>query len=298
MMLYEKMRPDTFDGYIWKDESLKTGIQKWCQNPLDYPSIIFTGPSGCGKTTLAKIIANELAASMGAESKFVPASMCGVDELRELETYALTGFAPIKLIILDEAERFSRSAQEFLRNMIDKLSDADVRFILTANYKNKIIDPLLGRMIHFEIDRLDRDSFVDFVIDAALEAGLDVENEDTATKLGAIIERNYPNVRAALNAIQYLGIGVNGNLPVDVKSWAVSLLKSNEDFRPSLVSFGQVEYSQAYEGLFDYCMDNGRTDLIQVIARHVGNPGNETYPQIVFTACVLELREALANVSN
>ena len=55
----EKYRPNTLDGYVFKDDRQKSQIEGWIKDG-SIPHLMFSGNAGVGKTTLAKILVNTL----------------------------------------------------------------------------------------------------------------------------------------------------------------------------------------------------------------------------------------------
>ena len=55
----EQYRPNTLNGYVFRDQTQKEQIQGWGQSG-SIPHLLFSGAPGTGKTTLAKILFNEL----------------------------------------------------------------------------------------------------------------------------------------------------------------------------------------------------------------------------------------------
>jgi replication factor C small subunit len=51
----EKYRPDTLDGYVFKDDHQRAQIESWIAEG-SIPHLLFSGNAGVGKTTLAKIL--------------------------------------------------------------------------------------------------------------------------------------------------------------------------------------------------------------------------------------------------
>jgi hypothetical protein len=49
----EKYRPDTLDGYVFKDKMMELQIREWIENPqkkrIPIPNIMFAGSPGTGK---------------------------------------------------------------------------------------------------------------------------------------------------------------------------------------------------------------------------------------------------------
>ena len=107
-------------------------------------NMLFTGTAGLGKTTVAKALCNEL----GLDYIIVNGSEEGnIDTLRGkikqfASTVSLSG--GYKVVILDEADYLTHQTQPALRNFMEEFA-ANCGFILTCNYKNKIIEPLQSR---------------------------------------------------------------------------------------------------------------------------------------------------------
>ena len=55
----EKYRPNTLEGYVFRDENQKTQVEQWIK-ARTIPHLLFSGAPGVGKTTLAKILLNTL----------------------------------------------------------------------------------------------------------------------------------------------------------------------------------------------------------------------------------------------
>jgi len=137
----EKYRPDVLENYIGNDV-IKAKLEQYIQTQ-DIPHLLFYGTAGTGKTTAAKILVKNI----DCDYMFINASdERGIDTVRDkIKGFASTvGFAPLKIVVLDEADFLGREAQPALRNMMEAHA-ASTRFILTANYVERIIDPLVSR---------------------------------------------------------------------------------------------------------------------------------------------------------
>jgi len=116
----------------------------------ELPNMMFSGTAGTGKTTVAKAMCEEL----GLDYIVINASADGnIDTLRgKIKQFAssvsLSG--GYKVVILDEADYLNpQSTQPALRNFIEEFSN-NCRFIMTCNFKNKIIEPLHSRCSVYE----------------------------------------------------------------------------------------------------------------------------------------------------
>lgn len=144
----EKYRPKTVEETVLPKE-----LKETFQNIVDkgeVPNMLFTGTAGLGKTTVAKAICNQL----GLDYIVINGSEEGnIDTLRGkikqfASTVSLTG--GYKVVILDEADYLNpQSTQPALRGFIEEFSN-NCRFILTCNFKNRIIEPLHSRCSVYE----------------------------------------------------------------------------------------------------------------------------------------------------
>jgi DNA polymerase III delta prime subunit len=139
-----KYSPTEVDDLIATD-AMKADVQKILDNGRA-PNLLLVGPPGIGKTTIAKLLADKL----GADSTIINASLKGnIDTLRNevsqfAGTVSLSGAH--KYVILDEADYLNpQSTQPALRNFIDTFT-SNCGFFLTANYGNRIIEPLRKRL--------------------------------------------------------------------------------------------------------------------------------------------------------
>jgi len=146
----EKYRPTSVQDCILSDELIETFNAIVSSGEL--PNMLFTGTAGLGKTTVAKALCNQL----GLDYILINGSEeSGIDVLRNkikqfASTVSLSG--GVKVIILDEADYLNpTSTQPALRAFIEEFSD-NCRFIFTANFKGRIIEPLHSRCAVIEFN--------------------------------------------------------------------------------------------------------------------------------------------------
>tara|TARA_R110002020_G_scaffold473289_1_gene702355 strand:- start:2229 stop:3167 length:939 start_codon:yes stop_codon:yes gene_type:complete len=149
----EKYRPRTVSDTILPD-NLKQTFQQFVDNK-NIPNLLLAGGPGVGKTTIAKAMLDELE----CDYIVINGSLSGnIDTLRNdimqfASSMSLVGGR--KYVILDEADYLNpNSTQPALRNFMEEFSK-NCGFIMTCNFKNRIIDPLQSRcsVIDFNIDK-------------------------------------------------------------------------------------------------------------------------------------------------
>jgi len=203
----EKYRPRTIADTILPD-GLKQTFQKMVDTG-ELPNMLFTGTAGLGKTTIARALCNEL----DLDYIIINGSEEGnIDTLRtKIKQFASTvslqgGY---KVVILDEADYLNpQSFQPALRGFIEEFAN-NCRFILTCNFKNRIIEPLHSRCGVYEFNTTKKDmaqlagNFMQRAT-AILEAE---EVECDKKVLADLIMKFAPDWRRILNELQRYGIG-------------------------------------------------------------------------------------------
>ena len=149
-LFVEKYRPQTISDCILP-QGLKDTFEQIVQKG-ELPNMMFTGSAGVGKTTVARALCNEL----DLDYMMINGSEDGnIDTLRgKIKQFASTVslHGGQKVVILDEADYLNPSStQPALRGFIEEFS-SNCRFILTCNFKNRIIEPLHSRCSIYEFN--------------------------------------------------------------------------------------------------------------------------------------------------
>ena len=139
----EKHRPTKVDDCILPT-NLKQTFQEFVKDNK-IPNLILSGGAGVGKTTIAKAMIDEI----GATSMMINGSEeSGIDVLRtKIKNFASTSSLEggRKYLILDESDYLNpQSTQPALRGFMEEFHK-NCGFILTCNYKNRLIEPLHSR---------------------------------------------------------------------------------------------------------------------------------------------------------
>ena len=221
----EKYRPKNLDTYIGNSH-IKTKVKGYLESD-DPPHLLFYGRAGTGKTTVAKIIAENI----DCDKLYINASdETSVDIIRnKVKSFASSvGFSPLKIIILDEFDYMTPNAQAALRNLMETYS-LTTRFILTCNFHEKIIDPIISRCQTFHVYPPEKKEIAIHLAIILQQENVEYIPDDVAT----VINAGYPDIRKIINIAQRNTIGgkftVNQEsiIESDFKSKLVSMLKEN-----------------------------------------------------------------------
>ena len=158
MLWTEKYRPKNIHELIGK-EIFKLDAENWIEIK-DMPNILLYGQAGVGKTAAAGILANEMLESEMDSNYFE----INASDDRRLEVVRTTikdiaqqkaiGDVPFKIILLDEMDGMTTDAQNALKRVMERYA-SNVRFIITANDRSKIIYPLQSRCANYFFTKLD-----------------------------------------------------------------------------------------------------------------------------------------------
>lgn len=198
----EKYRPRLLSDVILPNE-LKATFAQFI-NKGNVPNLILSGGPGVGKTTVARAVLDEL----GSDYLIINGSMNGnIDTLRnEIMQFAssVSFQGGRKYVILDEADYLNaNSTQPALRNFMEEYS-SNCGFILTCNFKNRIIQPLHSRcaVIDFTIKNAQKPELAKQFFDRVCTI-LEMESVDSDRKVvAAFIQKHFPDWRRVLNELQ------------------------------------------------------------------------------------------------
>lgn len=301
----EKYRPNKISDTILP-KNLKETFQKIVDGE-EIPNMLFTGTAGLGKTTIARAICDEL----GLDYIVINGSEEGnIDTLRgKIKQFAssvsLSG--GYKVVILDEADYLNaQSTQPALRGFIEEFSQ-NCRFILTCNFKNKVIEPLHSRCGVYEFNTSKKD-MVDLCgqFMKRLQTILDSEGVKYNNEVVAgLISKYAPDWRRVLNEAQRHSISGSLDTTViqnDLNDNYNILFKSlkNKDFkkmRQWVVNNVDVEPAAIFRGVYD-CMEanvqpQSIPQLVLILADYQYKNAFVADHELNLVAC---LTECMANV--
>jgi len=299
-LFVEKYRPSKLEDLIISDEN-RTAIESFGKN---VPHLMFCGSQGVGKTSLAKIIVEDI---LGCDFLYINASdENGVDVIRD----KVTGFAQtksldgeLKVIILDEADFLTTSAQAILRNLMETYAGT-TRFILTANYKHKIIPALHSRCQSIDL-KPDLKNAITRCHTILKNEKIVIEKSQLSA-LANLVKKHFPDLRKCIHEMQkYCS---NGVLNIPNKEATDGICETILDNIKSSKSLETRTYLIKNDNLFNGDWESLMTDLLNhyykedmddilkkqsilTIADHLFKMVHVTDREICFFACILTLEQ-------
>ena len=303
----EKYRPKSIDDTILPS-SLKQTFTKIVETG-ELPNMLFTGTAGLGKTTVAKALCNQL----GLDYILVNGSEEGnIDTLRgKIKQFAssVSLQGGYKVVILDEADYLNpQSTQPALRGFIEEFAN-NCRFILTCNFKNRIIEPLHSRCSVYEFNTTKKDL-------AELAAQfykrftyiLDQENVAYEQKaVASLIMKYAPDWRRVLNEgqrVSLTGDSFNNVTTLNGSGGAIDQLVSSlkdknfKAMRRWVVDNLDLDTTAIFRGVYDsmtdYVESNSIPQLVLILADYQYKDAFVADHEINIVACMTEI---MANVN-
>tara|TARA_B100001778_G_C18557243_1_gene615982 strand:+ start:484 stop:1419 length:936 start_codon:yes stop_codon:yes gene_type:complete len=297
----EKYRPTRIDECILPDD-LRNTFKEFVKSK-SIPNIILSGTAGVGKTTVAKAMLEEIGATYmminGSEES-------GIDVLRTkiknfASTVSLEGGR--KYIILDEADYLNpQSTQPALRGFMEEFHK-NCGFILTCNYKNRLIEPLHSRCsnIDFTINNSDKVKLAEEFFQRILKILVleDIKNEPKA--VAELINKHFPDWRRVLNELQrYSATGqIDAGILINISEKNIgelmASLKGKEFTNVRKWIVGNLDndpiriYRRIYDALYDYLSPSTIPHAVVILGDYQYKAAFVADQEINLLACLTEL---------
>ena len=298
-----KYRPNSLSEFVFQNNNHKDKFSEYLETK-NIPNLLLSGNCGVGKSTIARLLINNIIdkSNIDFDVKVINASKDnGVDYVRNnissfIESYPM---GEIKIVLLEEADYLSQSAQAILRSLTEDYSDS-VRFIITCNYPNKLIPPLKSRFTQYHFNDMPIEDMIlrvgEILVDEKVEINLPI--------IEKCVNTCYPDLRQVLVSIQ--DCVVNGQLvdkPIsNSEEWSNScldylLLKQWDNIQHMVETIiPDTDFEKFYEML--YCnvasiaeKHSALYDMyIVTIAEHLHRHSTYAIPYINAVACILKLK--------
>ena len=303
----EKYRPKTIEECVLP-MSLKSTFSDMVAKG-EPQNLLFSGSAGVGKTTVAKALCNE----MGSDWILINCSEEGnIDTLRTkirqfASTVSLSGDVK-KVVILDEFDYSNaNSIQPALRGAIEEFAN-NCRFILTCNYKSRIIEPIHSRCtcIDFVLPTSEKPQIAAKMMERCMFI-LNSEGIKFDKKvLGQLITKHFPDMRRILNELQRYS--VSGTIDVgiltsvtdsEIKNLVTSI--RNKDFAGvrrwaalNAETSPQEVYRKIYDALGEVLENQSIPEAILILAEAQYRSAFVADQEINMVACLVQLMMSCA----
>jgi len=266
-------------------------------------NMLLTGTPGTGKTTVARALCNELDLDYllinGSEES-------GIDTLRTkikhfASSVSLSG--GYKVVILDEADYLNpQSTQPALRAFIEEFS-ANCRFILTCNFKNRIIEPLHSRcsIVEFNIAKKDMPplltQFMSRVENILKQEKIEFEKEVIAE----LLMKHMPDWRRVLNELQRYSVSgkIDSGILVNLNDVAIDKLINHlkvKNFRgmrqwvaDNMDSEPAALFRKIYDNMNDYIDPASIPQTVLILADYQYKNSFVADHELNLVACLTEI---------
>ena len=297
----QKYRPRTVNETILP-EDLKSTFKEFVQQK-SVPNLLLCGRAGTGKTTVAKAMLEEL----DCDYIVINGSLNGnIDTLRnDIKTFAsavsLSGGR--KYVILDEADYLNpNSTQPALRNFMEEYSK-NCGFILTCNFKNRIIEPLHSRcsVIEFKIPKDEKQKLASQFLNKVCNILSNEDIEYDKRTVAEVIAKYFPDFRRTLNELQRysatgrIDSGMLSNFKEESLKQVLGYLKEKNftNVRKWVGENSDVDtntfFRSIYDSANDYLKPSSIPQLVLILAEYQYKSAFVADPEINIMACLTEI---------
>lgn len=266
----EKYRPKDFSD-IRGQKDIVSRVKAFVEQK-NMPHLLFAGPAGTGKTSLSLVIARKLFGDSWAHNflELNASDERGIDVVRvKVKDFARTraiADVPFKIIYLDECDALTKEAQQALRRTMENYTQT-CRFILSANYSSKIIDPIQSRCAVFKFKPLEKKDV--FSIIDSIKKDESIKIDEKAEE--ALFEVSGGDCRRVENVLQSCA-AVADEITAELVYSMASVAKPKE-VKEVLETAVKGDFLKARNMLMDVMLNYGLSglDVIRQVQKEIWN---------------------------
>ena len=198
----ERLRPRHFQELLLPD-SITSKLNLMCEGS-EVMNMIFYGPPGSGKTSCAVIYAKSENFSLYKMNAADSNSNEVVKKHIKPFSTSTSFYGNKKLVLIDEADKLSASAQAALRGIIDG-SVNNCRFILTTNKLSQIESPLKSRCmpLNFALSYKEINLMIAKLANTIMSRLQEIDCKLDKSRIFEIVAMNFPDYRSIANDIEF-----------------------------------------------------------------------------------------------
>jgi replication factor C small subunit len=266
----EKYRPDEFEDFKGQDEIIKRA--KAFVKQKNMPHLLFCGPAGVGKSSLALLLTKKMFKDSWRQNflELNASDERGIDVVRnKVKDFARTrsiGDVPFKIIFLDECDALTKEAQQALRRTMENYTQT-TRFVLSANYSSKIIDPIQSRCAVFRFKPLDKKEVFEIIENISKEEHLKMDEKAKA----ALFEVSGGDCRRAENILQ--SCAALSQTVTEESIYSLASVAKPKEIQEVMLLAIEGRFIESRNKLLDTMLSYGLsgTDVIKQIQQEVWN---------------------------
>jgi replication factor C small subunit len=297
----EEYRPQKVEDVIGAEDLV--GKMNEYIDSRSIPHLLFLGTAGTGKTTTAKILAKDIAGEDGY--LYINASdERGMDTIRNKvqDFCSVASFADLKIVILDEADGLTLDAQKILRAVTEQYAKT-CRFILTANYETKLLEPVRSRFQTFKFKGASKNDIAKRCWQIMSSKGIQLDAK-AKEDLGILVKTYYPDIRSTINNLQRccrdgtFSFVESGAEKKTLEKFLTYVKEhSVRKIREEILSAG-IDYDSLYNALYE----NIKTlttnaekggEIIVLLANYQYQNSSHANRELNFVACLIEIIQTL-----
>lgn len=297
----EKYRPKCLNDYIFQNATHKQKFEEYVSTG-SIPNILLSGVQGTGKSTIARILINSIGVDTEYDVLTLNASDTNsVDDVRDrirtfITTYSMSG---IKVVVLEEADRLSKHAQDALKVLTEDYSEV-ARFIATCNNEHLLTPAFKSRFQKFTFKSPD-------INDVAIRIVTILQSEGIKCSIDLVdkfVSIGFPDIRQTIQLIEqhvHDGRLTDPTVAVNGADWKVDLLTYIEKGQWKIAremlcsSVSAEEWTEVYSFLYrninkvEKWDENKRDQAIMTIAQHLYQHSMVADPEINAASMLIEL---------